>query len=107
MLPRVHRISDGSELRRVTRRGARTVTPFFIASVVESPGSPVRFGFVVSKQVGGAVTRNRVKRRLRDIAAQSLRAKSVGYEVVVRALPAAAGASYGELSNAWTKAAPR
>ncbi len=106
MLPRVHRIAEGSELRRVSRKGIRRATPFFVASVSENTGGPSRFGFVVSRQVGGAVTRNRVKRRLRDIAARSLETAPVGHDVVIRALPAAATASFVELSDAWRKAFP-
>ncbi len=45
-------------------------------------------GFVVSKKVGNAVTRSRVKRRLRHLAVP-LDAPFVT-DVVVRALPAAA-----------------
>lgn len=53
-------------------------------------------GFVVSKAVGNAVTRNRVKRRLR--AAMASRADlPTGSTIVVRALPAAADASFREL----------
>jgi ribonuclease P protein component len=48
-----------------------------------------RAGFIVSKAVGKAVTRNRVKRRLRHLAAAALPATPGGVDVVVRALPAA------------------
>lgn len=64
------------------------------------PGPPAeaRVGFVVSKAVGPAVTRNLVKRRLRHLT----RERTVGLPqqgmVVVRALPAAADASYQELA---------
>jgi ribonuclease P protein component len=62
---------------------------------------PVRVGFVVSKAVGPAVTRNRVKRRLRHLAREQLSSSEtplLGSAVlVVRALPAAAGARYTEL----------
>ena len=54
-------------------------------------------GFAVSKAVGGAVVRNRVKRRLRAIMADALPTLPAGSRVVVRALPAAASASFGEL----------
>lgn len=56
-------------------------------------------GFAVSKAVGGAVVRNRVKRRLRAIVAADLSSLPAGAHVVVRALPAAATASFSELSS--------
>ena len=51
----------------------------------------VRVGFVVSKAVGGAVRRNRVKRRLRHIV-RPLVGEFGGATIVVRALPPAATA---------------
>ena len=50
----------------------------------------MRVGMVVSKAVGNAVTRNRVKRRLRHLAVGQLPRTPSGTNVVVRALPAAA-----------------
>ena len=49
-----------------------------------------RIGFVVSGALGNAVTRNRVKRRLRHLAAAHVADTPVGIDVVVRALPRAA-----------------
>ena len=42
-----------------------------------SDGGPVRVGFTVSKKVGNAVERNRVRRRLREIVRLSAAAQSV------------------------------
>lgn len=58
---------------------------------------PSRFGFIVSKAVGNAVTRNVVKRRLRGCAAASLVNVSNGVDVVVRALPPAAEAGWADI----------
>jgi len=57
---------------------------------------PARVGFVVSRAVGNAVVRNRVQRRLRHAVRDEL-AGLAGSVLVVRALPAAAQASYAEL----------
>jgi ribonuclease P protein component len=58
---------------------------------------PPRAGFVVSKAVGGAVVRNRVKRRLRHLMRARIGALPAGAMLVVRALPTAAGRTYTEL----------
>jgi ribonuclease P protein component len=50
-------------------------------------------GLVVSKAVGNAVARNRVKRRLRHLARTRLERLPDGSLLVIRALPAAASAS--------------
>ena len=54
---------------------------------------PPTVGFVVSKAVGNAVVRNRVRRRLRHLCAQRLDRLPRGSVLVVRALPPAAAAS--------------
>lgn len=49
--------------------------------------SAARFGVVVSKKVGGAVVRNRVRRRIQSICADHLSTVPHGDLIVVRALP--------------------
>ena len=56
-----------------------------------------RFGFIVSKQVGTAVTRNTVRRRLKAISAAALPDVRRGADVVVRALPPSADAAFDSL----------
>jgi ribonuclease P protein component len=66
---------------------------------MSGPTSP-QVGFTVSKAVGNAVTRTRVKRRLRHLTREhlpQLEALPGRAAVVVRALPAAAEASYANL----------
>ena len=53
---------------------------------------------MVSKDVGNAPTRNRVRRRIRHILAAELPARSL--DVVVRALPLSASASWADLRDA-------
>ncbi len=59
--------------------------------------SPARAGFVVSKAVGNAVIRNRVKRRLRHLMRDRLSRLPAGSLVVVRALPGAGEADHDDL----------
>jgi ribonuclease P protein component len=59
---------------------------------------PVRAGFVVSKAVGKAVVRNKVRRRLRHLIRERLAALPPGATVVVRALPGAAERAFPELA---------
>lgn len=60
--------------------------------------APARAGFIVSKAVGSAVVRNKVKRRLRHIVRERLSALPPGSMLVVRALPAAADVPYARLA---------
>lgn len=66
----------------------------------DSEPGPVQVGFTVSKAVGNAVARNRVKRRLRHLTREHLPALEGlpgRAALVVRALPPAAEASYDVL----------
>jgi ribonuclease P protein component len=56
-----------------------------------------RAGFIVSKAVGGAVVRNRVRRRLRHLMRERLDSLPAGTDVVVRALPSSGSRSFAEL----------
>jgi len=80
---------------RVALRGGLTVSASLAAS---DPGSPdVLVGFVVSRAVGGAVVRNRVKRQLRHAVRPHIGALPAGALLVLRGLPAAAAADPGRL----------
>ena len=61
-------------------------------------GGP-RFGLVVSRAVGDSVTRHRVSRRLRHIAAGTVAELGADLLVVIRANPASASASWEELDR--------
>jgi ribonuclease P protein component len=61
-----------------------------------TPG-PVRFGFIVPKTVGIAVSRNLVRRRLKSLSHAALPSLEPGTEIVIRALPGAAQADWATL----------
>lgn len=112
MLPSESRMRHRSEftlaVRRGTRAGRPTVTGhLFTPPVGSSPngshhgpqaGEPARIGFIVSRAVGAAVVRNRVKRRLRVLARGYLGVLPPGSLLVVRANPPAAAARQADLA---------
>ncbi|MGJ3508433.1 ribonuclease P protein component [Enemella sp. A6] len=124
MLPAAVRMRSSDDFR-ATARGARSGRPCVVVharSVPPTDQSPnqqtnqrpdanIRVGFVVSKSVGGAVVRNRVKRRLRHAVAEHLPSTPSDTHVVVRALPSAANATWAtlreELAGAWHGAVRR
>ncbi len=68
---------------------------------------PARVGFAVSRAVGNAVVRNRVKRRLRHLVREHLASLPESAVLVVRALPAAAAAPSKELGIDLTRCLER
>ncbi|HET8926287.1 MAG TPA: ribonuclease P protein component [Microbacterium sp.] len=100
MLARPNRLTRGSDYKQVVRRGSRCAAAHTVTHVLASPeGADVRFGFIVSKQVGTAVVRNTVRRRLKAVCADALPAVRPGTDVVIRALPSAASATYLQLRD--------
>lgn len=67
--------------------------------------SPTRYGFITTKKVGNAVTRNRLRRQLREIA--RLNPLLPGHWVVTILRWRAAQASFEELRQDWLRAAKR
>lgn len=99
MLPREHRLTRAEDFRLATRKGRRAGSRTLVAHLwVPDEGSgPPRVGFVVSKAIGNAVTRNRVKRRLRHLARERLSSLPGSCVLVVRALPTSAESSYADI----------
>ncbi len=86
MCAQVNSLKASSDFQRISRQGKKCVFPVFIMLVLkhEGKGNPFRLGLTVSRKVGNAVTRNRAKRRLREIARQCLTSKkSEGYDIVL------------------------
>ncbi|UZN03369.1 ribonuclease P protein component [Cellulomonas sp. S1-8] len=100
MLPAAHRLRRSADFQQTVRRGARGGRDTLVVHLTTAtdPGPPA-VGLVVSRAVGNAVTRNRVKRRLRALVAARLDAMPAGALLVVRAQPAAASASSDELAR--------
>ena len=82
-------------LRRSRCRATRG--PITVTWVPGNPTEPPRVAYAVGRSVGRAVVRNRIRRRLRAITAESCALLRPG-AYLIRAAPAAAVQSYGELS---------
>jgi ribonuclease P protein component len=107
VLPANHRLRAATDFRHAVRRGRRAggpllvvhlVTPYVDKATNRYSNESARVGFVVSKAVGPAVTRNRVKRRLRHLMRDRVGSLGQGSLLVVRAQPAAAAASSADLA---------
>jgi ribonuclease P protein component len=112
VLPQQSRMRRAEDFRRVLRTGRRAggsvlaghlllaVGPGGAAGTSGEvlSGDPAKVGFVVSRAVGSAVVRNRVKRRLRELMRGRLASLPRGCLLVLRAYPAAASARQADLA---------
>jgi ribonuclease P protein component len=90
-----------ADFEQAVRRGARGGRDSLVVHLTTrtDPGPGPVVGFVVSKAVGTAVTRNLVRRRLRGLVAERLSTLPPSAGLVVRALPPAAGRPYASLGS--------
>jgi ribonuclease P protein component len=104
VLPQQSRMRSPEEFKRVLRSGRRAGGATLSGHLLLPAGGPVpedaspKVGLVVSRAVGSAVVRNRVKRRLRELMRRRLASLPGGCLLVVRAHPAAAGARQADLA---------
>jgi ribonuclease P protein component len=107
-LPASRRLRLSREFDRVRIEGRTVRGGLLMLGLLEAEGGDaLRVGFITSRRVGGAVVRNRVRRRLREIVRRHQFALMNGLWLVVIARPAAAGASSAALEDEWLRLTKR
>lgn len=135
IFPKSVRLTRSSEFLRVKTKGRTVSGRYMVLGVLKEadpkadlradstlssgktgegvPGKPdaaassTRVGVITSRRVGGAVVRNRVRRRLRELVRLSWPQRIPGVWLVVIARRAAADATFAELSQEWLRLARR
>ncbi len=103
MLPQQSRMRSADEFTAAVRTGRKAggslLAGYLLLATEPVPsGTAPKVGFVVSRAVGSAVVRNRVKRRLRELVRRRIACLPGGCLLVLRSHPAAAGARQAELA---------
>lgn len=100
MLPAINRMRRQAEFLQVREQGSKAGKPLLSGHLLVRPGSDeaARVGFAVSRKVGSAVVRNRVRRRLRHLVRGYLVSLPGGSLLVLRAHPRAATARQADIA---------
>jgi len=94
------RLRRPEDFARLRRQGASYRHPLVIVSVAPNALAHNRYGFITAKRLGKAVTRNRVRRLMREAVRHLHPMLASGYDVVIIARPHAVGQPYAMISEA-------
>jgi ribonuclease P protein component len=95
---RLPRLTRRSEFLRVAGKGQKVARPGVLLQALPGTGAPLRVGFTATRRLGGAVMRNRAKRRLREAARLLLgQTRPAGWDLVLIAREATAKRRFATL----------
>ena len=96
-----HSMKENSLFRRLYARGKSAANSYLVIYCRKNGGNENRIGYTVSKKLGHAVVRNRVRRRLREIYRLHESEFLPGRDIVVVARSRTVGAPYAKLERAF------
>ena len=106
--PKSARLTRASEFQKIRREGQSFHGKLIVLSVLKNASTTeARVGLITSRRVGGAVVRNRVRRRLREIVRADRAQLAHGLWIVLIARQQAAAASFDALRTEWRQLAGR
>ncbi|MCL2392109.1 MAG: ribonuclease P protein component [Oscillospiraceae bacterium] len=85
------------EFKRLYNKGKNAASQYAVVYCRRNGSQANRLGITVSTKIGGAVQRNRVRRRLKEIYRINEKRLNVGYDVVIVARVKSRFSSYKEL----------
>lgn len=96
-------LKQNHEFRRLYNRGKSAVSPYFVI-YCRRTGSPLnRLGITASVKLGGAVKRNRARRRIRELYRTHESGLAAGYDIVVVARARVIYGRYSELARSFNQ----
>ncbi len=107
LFPRTARILRSADFRVVYDNGFRLSGPLFaafcLARTDSGEGAGVRLGLTVPRAIGGAVARNRIKRRLREAFRKHRAEFGLQWDIVLNPRRAALNAPFAEIEKAFKR----
>ncbi len=98
-MKRQYRLRRNSDFQRVRRLGKFYASPVMVLAFLRNELEYSRFGFVVSKRIGKAVRRNKIKRRMREATRLRIPNIKPGFDLVFIARKPILQACYTDIEN--------
>ena len=96
-MERRYRLRGRNRFRGIRERGQRWVHPLAVLGGLPNGLDHTRCGFIVGRKLGGAVERNRIRRRLREAVRLSYQHMLPGWDLVWIARPPIGQADFGAI----------
>ena len=96
-MPPLEMLRRKADFDAIGRHGTVRSSRLLVLRSMRTSGSRTRIGLSTPRSLGGAVQRNRVRRRLRELVREQLKATEVGLDLLLIARPEAAAASFADL----------
>ncbi|MCK8824528.1 ribonuclease P protein component [Fuchsiella alkaliacetigena] len=98
--PKSERLTKNHQFKRVYEQGNSIANEFVVLYFLKNGGNKRRIGFSISKKIGKAVIRNRIKRIFKEIYRKNKNDLVSGIDLIIIARKGIAGASYKEIKAA-------
>ena len=103
MLKRVNRLKKRYQFNYVYKSGEHFSSEHLVLYVSSSKTKSIKVGFAVTKKIGHAVVRNKIRRRLREIVQKQLQSLKQNFNIIVVAKESVSEASFEKLTLELTK----
>lgn len=99
------RLLSSQQFRRVYSQGRKFDNPYFSAFFLKNESGDQRLGITVTRKLGGAVIRNRCKRRLREMfrLRDQVILAGIGYDLVLNAKSKLITADFDQVNEAFSQ----
>jgi len=92
-------LTKNHEFRRLYKKGKNAASKYVVVYSCRNGKAENRLGITVSTKLGGAVQRNRIRRRLKEIYRLNEQALRIGYDLVLVARMRSRYAGWSELES--------